>query len=138
MHIPVMLHMTRVAKGVTRPEDLDAYLHWHWHGDGPVVTTRYGPTRRDEIAGKGSLFWVVKHQLVARSPVLAFGEADGGRVAIHLSPELIRVQPRPKRAHQGWRYLEAADVPPDFTDAADGMADMPPELMSRLAAAGLF
>lgn len=130
--------MTKVALGVGHVDDLEGYLRWHWHGDGPVVTTRYGPTRRDEIAGSGSLFWIVKHQLVARSPILEFGETADRRVAIVLSPELVRVAPRPRRAHQGWRYLEQADAPLDLAEAGEGMADMPAEMMSRLAAAGIL
>ena len=61
--------------------------------DGPVfLTTRYLPKRHDEVAGQGSLFWILKHQLVARSPILSFGEAEGGRCAIHIDPALVLVQ----------------------------------------------
>jgi hypothetical protein len=86
-------------------------------GLGPFdLTTRYLPKRHEEIAG-GSLYWIVKHQLIARSPILGFGEAENGRVAIRLDPRLILVQARPKRAHQGWRYLEDVDAPVDLDDA---------------------
>ncbi|MFX5693475.1 DUF1489 family protein, partial [Acinetobacter baumannii] len=75
-----------------------------------------------EIARQGSLYWIIKHQLVARSPILGFGEADGGRTAILIEGRAIRLQPMPRRAHQGWRYLEAADAPPDL--GAEGHADI--------------
>lgn len=81
----------------------------------------------------GSLYWIVKHQLVARSPLIRFGEEDG-RVAIELEPRLILVQPRGKRAHQGWRYLEDADAPIDMGGGLEGVAQMPPALIGRLNA----
>ena len=101
-------------------------------GSGLILTTRYMPKRAAEIAG-GSLFWIIKHQLVARSPILGFGEADGGRVAIELAPRLIVVEPRRKRAHQGWRYLEDADAPGDLGGGAEGLAEMPAALLGQLS-----
>jgi len=84
----------------------------------------------------GSLFWILKHQLVARTPILGFGEAENGRTAIHMAPELVQVQPRPKRAHQGWRYLEDADAPADLGGGDGG--ELPPALIGQLAALGLI
>ena len=85
----------------------------------------------------GSLFWIIKHALVARSPILSFGEAEGGRVAIHIDPLLRLVHPRPKRAHQGWRYLEAADAPIDLA-GGEAEAVLPASLAGRLAELGLL
>lgn len=131
------LHLTKVAFGCDSLEALRA--RWESRaGPGPFdLTTRYLPKRHEEIAG-GSLFWIVKHQLVARSPILGFGEAENGRVAIRLDPRPILVQARPKRAHQGWRYLEDADAPVDLDDAAGGIAELPPELAGKLAVMGLL
>ena len=103
-----------------------------------VMTTRYLPKRHAEMAGRGSLFWIVKHQLIGRSPILFFGEAEGGRVAIHLEPTLVLVAARPKRAHQGWRYLEAAEAPADLGGDASGLEAMPAELMGKLAELALI
>ena len=66
------------------------------------LTTRYMPKRHEEMAG-GSLYWILDHTLVARSTIRGFSEAPGGRWHIELEPVLVRVEPRPKRAHQGWR-----------------------------------
>lgn len=132
-----MLHLSKVAKGIASLELLEE-LYRAAPGDGPlVVSARYLPTRHAEIAGSGSLFWIVKHRMVARSPILGFGDADGGRVAFLLGRELVRVQPRPKRAHQGWRYLDPADAPVDLGDASDDLSSMPPALLGRLASMGL-
>lgn len=138
-----MLHLTKVAFGATSVEHLAERLTLR-AADGPVfLTTRYLPKRHVEIAGPGaeeggSMFWILKHQLIARSPILGFGEAEGGRVAIHIDPALVMVQGRPKRAHQGWRYLEASDAPLDLGGRSDGLAAMPPALVGKLAELALI
>ncbi len=134
-----MLHLTKVAFGVDSLDDLIA--RWRARIDEPpyALGTRYLPKRADEIAGKGSLYWILKHQLVARSPIVGFEERDGGRHAILLDPALVLVAGRPKRAHQGWRYLEAGDAPADLGSAgADGLAQMPPALVGALSALALI
>jgi hypothetical protein len=134
----VPLHLTKVAFGATSLEHLSERLRLRGE-DGPVfLTTRYLPKRHEEIAGTGSLFWIIKHTLVARSPILAFGEAEGGRVAIHIDPALVLTEGRPKRAHQGWRYLEAADAPVDLGAGMVAADAMPTALLGKLSALGLI
>jgi hypothetical protein len=130
-----MLHLTKVAFGATNLDDL---IGWFDNRPAPArLTTRYCPKRHIEIVGGGSLFWILKHQLVARSRILEFAEAEGGRTDIVCDTRLIRVRPAPKRAHQGWRYLEASDAPPDLA-SGDGADDLPPALVGKLAALGLI
>lgn len=132
------LHLTKVAYSCDSVDALAARLALKAaHLPNAFLVTRYLPKRATEIEG-GSLYWIVKHQLVGRSPIVKFGEAEGGRVAIHLEPRLILVQARPKRAHQGWRYLEGKDAPPDLGDASAGIAELPPALVGELAAMGLI
>lgn len=128
------LHLTKVAFGVTSLDQLVERLRLR-AAAGPVeLTTRYLPKRHAEVVGRGSLYWIVKHKLVARSAIVGFGEAEGGRVAIRLDPELVLVQARAKRAHQGWRYLEDADAPLDLGGGdASGLSAMPPALQGALA-----
>ncbi|QDZ08551.1 DUF1489 family protein [Sphingomonas panacisoli] len=127
------LHLTKVAFGVA---SLDQFVA-RWaarEGEPPYeLGTRYLPKRSEEIAGQGSLYWILKHQLVARSPIVGFGELEGGRVSIRLDPRLVLVQARPKRAHQGWRYLEGADAPVDLGAGSEGVGALPPDLVGRLA-----
>jgi hypothetical protein len=132
----VTLHLTKVAFGC----DSVDYLAERLASRGGVwgLTTRYLPKRHEEIGGEGSLFWILKHQLVGRTPIVGFGEAEGGRTAILMEPKLILVANRPKRAHQGWRYLEGADAPPDLGEAGAGMDELPPALMGQLAGLGLI
>jgi hypothetical protein len=132
------LHLTKVAFGATGLEHLAERLLARAEAGPVFLTTRYMPKRHEEIAGQGSLFWIIKHQLIARSPILHFGDAEGGRVAIHIDPLLILTQARPKRAHQGWRYLEDADAPIDLGDGMVTGDQMPPALMGKLAGLGLI
>ena len=63
--------------------------------------------------------------------------ADGvARCALRLDPELVRTVPQPRRAFQGWRYLDAKDAPPDLSGGVDG--DIPPELARQLREAGAW
>ena len=132
------LHLTKVAFGADSVDHLAERLRLRGE-EGPVfLTTRYLPKRHEEVAGQGSMFWILKHQLIARSPILGFGEAEGGRVAIHIDPALVLVQGRPKRAHQGWRYLEGDDAPGDLGEGAEIDEAMPAGLISRLSALALL
>ena len=132
------LHLTKVAFGAVSVEHLTDRLRERGEAGPLFLTTRYLPKRHEEVSGAGSLFWIIKHQLVARSPILHFGEAEGGRVAIHLDPVLVLVHARPKRAHQGWRYLEGTDAPVDLAGDGSGVAAMPAALMGRLAELALL
>jgi hypothetical protein len=127
--------MTKVAFGATSIDDIAAWAEARGRGERMVMTTRYLPKRHAEMIG-GSLFWILKHKLVGRSPIISFGEAEGGRVAIHLEPRLILVAARPKRAHQGWRYLEDKDAPADLGEG--DAAELPHKLVGELAAIGLL
>ena len=135
------LHLTKVAFGATSLDILTDRLTARAAVGPLILTTRYLPKRHAEIAGpdgEGSLYWIIKHQIAARSRITAFGEAEGGRVAIHLAPDLVLVQARPKRAHQGWRYLEGADAPVDLDAGSGGVADMPTALIGKLAELALI
>lgn len=129
-----MLHLTKVAFGAT---SIDEMLGW-WadRGDVARLTTRYRPKRASELIG-GSLFWILKHQLVARTEILDFEEAEGGRTNIVVSSRIVRVRPIPRRAHQGWRYLEPGDAPGDMF-SGDGADALPPALVGELALLGLI
>lgn len=130
------LNMTRVAFGA------DSLAHLRdritaYAAEGEVrLTTRYLPKRHAEMAG-GSLFWIIKHALVARSPLIGFMDNGEGRTWIRIKPEVILIRSIPKRAHQGWRYLEAADTPPDLGEGESASDHMPPKLIGELMKMGL-
>jgi hypothetical protein len=131
-----MLHLTKVAFGCDSYEMLAARIAARETEGSLKLTTRYRPKRHEEITG-GSLFWILKHRLVGRCEILGFEDADAGRTHIVLNPQLIPVDAIPRRAHQGWRYLAAADAPFDISDASWAMNDLPRDLNQHLAELGL-
>lgn len=105
-------------------------------GGGVVrVPTRMRPKRAEELVG-GSLHWIVKHRIIARQQILRLEDRSDGRIDIVCSSELQLVPPMPKRAHQGWRYLEDADAPRGEGDGS-GLGELPPALYGKLAALAL-
>ncbi len=128
------LHLTKVAFQATSLEDMHSWFATR--GDQARLTTRYLPKRHEELTG-GSLFWIYKGQLVARSPILGFEPAEAGKTHIVISPKLIEVFPIPKRAHQGWRYLEDKDAPRDLAEGEDASEAIPGKLAGKLAKLGL-
>jgi hypothetical protein len=94
------------------------------------------PKRADALVG-GSLYWIIKHRLIARQAILGFATGADGRAIVRLDPLLVRVRAWPKRAHQGWRYLDAADAPPDLDGEPDGIDALPPALLGKLVGLAL-
>ena len=129
------LNLTKVAFGCRTIAALEKRVAVRAR-DGEVrIATRLRPKRADELIG-GSIYWIVKHRLVGRQEILRFEDRKDGRIDIVLSAELELIAPFPKRAHQGWRYLEAASAPSVNGDE-NGLSDLPPLLYTRLAALAL-
>lgn len=128
------LHLTKVAFGAKSLEDMRSWFSTR--GPEARLTTRYLPKRHAELTG-GSLFWILKGQLVFRSPILGFEPADGGKTNIVISTRLIPLFPAPCRAHQGWRYLEDIGAPRDLAEGDNPDEAMPGKLASDLARLGL-
>lgn len=129
------LHLTKVAFAC---RDLDALKERIARRaiDGEVrIATRMRPKRAAELVG-GNLYWICKHRLIAGLEILRFEDRDDGRIDIVCSSELKTVSPMPRRAHQGWRYLEDADVP-STDDDGSGLSALPSRLYGRLAALSL-
>ena len=130
------LNMTKIAFGCESLAVLRERFKAR-EGHGPFsLTTRYRPKRADEMVG-GSLYWIVNGALAARSPILGFEDAPDGRTYIMLDPHLLPVAPQPKRAHQGWRYLEAKDTPSDLPDWSATSEAMPANMAKELSKLGL-
>lgn len=142
------LHILKLCVGCDSIDDLESWieenrLHHARLGRSyrQTHTTRMVPKRIDEIAGKGSLYWVIKGRIAARQPILAiepFTDADGiSRCHIVLEPVVVPVRPRFCRPFQGWRYLAAKDAPADV-ESGDAPADMPETMREDLRALGLL
>ena len=126
------LNITKVAVGCPDADTLAQRLSGRAVGGETYITTRYRPTRHPELIG-GSLFWIVKHQLIARSLILRFEEDERGHCLIRLADPIVPVRVRPKRAHQGWRYLPGADAPTDLGGETDDLAALPTGMVRELA-----
>lgn len=107
-----------------------------------VHTTRMVPKRADELLSGGSLYWVIRGEVACRQRLLdirPFVDKDGiGRCRLVLTPKLVLTEPRPCRAFQGWRYLDAKDAPRDLDRAAPGARMMPETLRRELRELGLL
>jgi hypothetical protein len=130
------LHLTKVAFGCRTIEALEKRVAARTHDGEMRVPTRMRPKRMDELVG-GSIHWIVKHRLIGRQQILRFEDRKDGRIDIVLSGTLELIPPIPRRAHQGWRYLEETDAP-SADDDGSGLAELPPLLYSRLAALALL
>lgn len=129
------LSLTKIAHGCDSVEDLRGWLESH-DAEARMIT-RYLPKRLAEMDG-GSLYWIHAHAIIGRSPLIGFEQRpDDGRWWIRLEPRLIAVEPRAKRAHQGWRYLAEKDAPPDLGGEIAGGDVLPGRLISELAKLGL-
>ena len=116
-----MLHLCKLSVGVRDVAQLRAL-----QASRPLPLchrTRNQPRRRAEVLAGGSIYWVVAGVMLVRQPILDIQTAqweDGSPcAALVLDPDLVAVSGRPVRAFQGWRYLEAADAPPDLSAAMD-------------------
>ena len=128
------LHMTKISFRARTPESLRNWLEGH--DEEAHLTTRYLPKRHEEMQG-GSLYWIMEHAIIGRSPILGFAQREDGRWHIRLEPRLIRVQTTPRRAHQGWRYLDEKDAPPDLGAKGQAAEALPARLVGELAKLGL-
>ena len=129
------LHLTKVAFGCRTIEALEKRVAARTHGGEMRVPTRMRPKRMDELIG-GSIYWIVKHRLIGHQQILRFEDRKDGRIDIVLSGTLELIPPTPKRAHQGWRYFEAASAPTE-DDGGTGLSELPPHLYGKLASLAL-
>lgn len=143
-----MLHLIKLAVGAADPKDI---ADWQKKrraqrkaAGGPNAIfhfTRNTPRRGDEILGGGSMYWVIKGVIRVRQRIVGVDSIvwDGEpHCKLVLDRKLVRVMPRPMRAFQGWRYLEAKDAPPDLTQLGKGALNMPPKMVEELRALGLL
>ena len=134
------LHMIKLVVGAASLEDL---LDWRARSgqDGQpwVLRTRMTPKRAAELIDGGSIYRVFKGVILCRQRILAVstvGEGVTARCEIALDETLVRVAPTPRRAFQGWRYLDPKDAPPDLD--AEAFGDIPEDLARRLREAGAW
>jgi hypothetical protein len=137
----VSLHLIKLCVGCDTIEDL---LAWRMQSSSPsdpwILRTRQTPKRAAELVSGGSLYRVYKGLILSRQRILSLdtvGEAGSRRCEVTLDHDVVPTIPTPRRAFQGWRYLEAKDAPPDI-GVSGSHGSLPGELARRLRDLGAW
>jgi hypothetical protein len=105
-------------------------------------TTRMIPKRLDDLLDGGSLYWVIRGNVQARQPLVdirPFRDGEGvSRCHLVLDPKVTPTEWQPRRAFQGWRYLNAEEAPRDLAAGREGLRNLPPDLRRELSDLGLL
>lgn len=105
-----------------------------------IHVTRHMPKRAEEVLDGGSIYWVIGGWIVARQKLIELRPMKKSGVThcglVH-DKKMIPVQPRQRRAFQGWRYLDVKDAPPDSDGRGNGEG-LPEALRMELMALGLL
>jgi hypothetical protein len=126
--------LTKVAVGCASLEALQNRIARRISGGVVRVPTRMRPKR-------ATSWWRLapldrEASMIARQQILRLDDRSDGRIDIVCSAELVVVPAKPRRAHQGWRYLEDEDAPSGEADGS-GLSELPPRLYGKLAALAL-
>lgn len=140
-----MIHLVKLAVGVKDPGHLAEIQHRRAAADPPLRhQTRSFPKRAAELADGGSIYWVITGAILVRQLVLDVIEDvwDDGTTCtgLVLDPTLVRVEARPMKPFQGWRYLAPDDAPADLPEGGriSGIEALPPALRRELRALALL
>ena len=141
------LHLIKLCVGCDSVKDLEDWIREKRRRTRGKRTehlhrTRMVPKRAAELIDGGSLYWVIRGEVMCRQRLMAvrpFVDKEGvGRCNLVLEPKVVPVAPRPYRAFQGWRYLDPKDAPRDLDRAAPGLRDMPEAMRRELRELGLL
>ena len=136
------LHIIKLCVGVSELREFEEWRRRAQRAKRDMShTTRMFPKRSAEILKGGSIYWVIRGFIMVRQQIKALKPVRGSdgtaRCRIVFDSDYVLVRPTPRRAFQGWRYLEAADAPPDLRKTS-GLERMPEKLRTELAALGLL
>ena len=110
------LHLIKLCVGCDSVKDLEDWIRERLRERRKrgqkrehVHRTRMVPKRADELTDGGSIYWVIRGEVMCRQRLMDVrpfvDKAGVGRCQLVLDPKLVLVEPRPWRAFQGWRYL---------------------------------
>lgn len=135
------VNLLKLCVGAVSIEDLSDWQDTHYSGRPPEHVTRMWPKREAELLDGGSLYWVIKGLVLCRQRILGLEPRQGGdgipRCALILDREIVRTEAQPRRAFQGWRYLDPSEAPRDLTKGRAVEEPLPQKLLSALAEIGL-
>lgn len=142
------IHLVKLAVGVSDLHDL-ATRQPCWSIDyndqiAAPVRTRHKPTRSSELVNGGSLYWVVKGNILCRQEIIGIEQIEddeaGKFCMIMLDTPIVMTDPIARRPFQGWRYLKGGDVPGDrgLYVPGESEGELSPEMAGDLKDAGLI
>jgi hypothetical protein len=138
------LHLLKMCVGCDSVEELRAWQdNRRLRGEALVHRTRNMPKRAAEVLDGGSLYWIIKGEVRVRQRIVGLDPGVDGEgrhfCQIRFDPLLVETIRQPRRPMQGWRYLEAADAPPDRDpNLRDEVEAMSEPMRKELRALGLL
>jgi len=123
-------HLLEERKKDPRNNGLDYNFH----------ITRFRPRRAKEVLAGGSLFWVIKGFVLVRQGIIGLEEIKTGqgiKCMIKIDKEIHLTESQPRRAFQGWRYLDESLAPKDLAKNSK-IQDIPFDLRNELTELGLI
>ena len=104
--------------------------------------TRMYPQREKEILSGGSLYWVIKGQILGRQKISFLerikDENNIKRCLIVLEKKIYITQTLPRKPFQGWRYLEPEVSPKDVSIYNKSDEELPHNLKLELYKIGVL
>ncbi|MDF1721205.1 MAG: DUF1489 domain-containing protein [Minwuia sp.] len=140
--VPKVVHLLKICVGVEQVEQLELWQGQRLaRGETLRHVTRNRPRRDTEVLAGGSLYWIIAGAIRVRQRIIGLEQVQsdtGRKCGLILGPELVRTEPYLRRPHQGWRYLEQKDAPPDLDTAGGGTDELPPDLRVALREIGVW
>ena len=136
-------HLKKIAVGIETIERLRIRQEMLFSAYGKIIhTTRNMPKQKDQLIKTGSIFWIIKRNVLVRQKILDIISVirdDGSKgCEIELDKDLVRVIPTPMKPFQGWRYYMVDDTPPDLNLGNLENEDLPENINSELIKLGLY
>jgi hypothetical protein len=136
-------HLKKIAVGIETIERLSIRQGMLFSAYGKIIhTTRNMPKQKETLIKTGSIFWIIKRNILVRQKILdiiSVIRSDGSKgCEIELDKDLVRVIPTPMKPFQGWRYYMSDNAPPDLNLSNLEDEDLPEKINSELIKLGLY
>ena len=136
-------NLKKIAVGIETIDRLRIRQEMLFSAYGKIIhTTRNMPKQKDQLIKTGSIFWIIKRNVLVRQKILDIISVirdDGSKgCEIELDKNLVRVIPTPMKPFQGWRYYMVDDTPPDLNLGNLENEDLPENINSELIKLGLY
>ena len=136
-------NLKKIAVGIETIERLRIRQEMLFNTYGKIMhTTRNMPKQKEQLIKTGSIFWIIKRNVLVRQKILDIFSVirdDGSKgCEIELDKDLVTVIPTPMKPFQGWRYYMVDDIPPDLNLGNLENEDLPENINSELIKLGLY